>query len=148
MSRDVSGFVTNPLGGKARSKSNRIGIPSVNLPKSGGAIKSIDEKFSVNAVNGTAAFALPFPFSTGRNGVTPELSLSYNSGEGNGIFGAGWAMGLSCIVWRTDKKLPEYRDEQDSDTFLLYGGEDLVPALTPDSSGAWKKVFSESPACA
>lgn len=47
-------------------------------------MKGIDEKFSVNAVNGTAAFSIPLPVSPAR-GVVPQLSLSYNSGSGNGI---------------------------------------------------------------
>ena len=34
-----------------KTKSNAIEIPSLSLPKGGGAIKGIDEKFSVNAVN-------------------------------------------------------------------------------------------------
>ena len=73
-----------PDGGK--TKSNAIEIPSISLPKGGGAIKGIDEKFSVNAVNGTASFSIPLPFSPAR-GASPSLSLSYNSGAGNGIFG-------------------------------------------------------------
>jgi hypothetical protein len=34
-----------------KTKSNEIELPSNTLPKGGGAIKSIDEKFSVNPVN-------------------------------------------------------------------------------------------------
>jgi len=79
-------------GGK--TKSNAIEIPSISLPKGGGAIKGIDEKFSVNAVNGTASFSIPIPVSQAR-GVTPNLSLSYNSGGGNGVFGLGWSLGLT-----------------------------------------------------
>ena len=71
-------------GGK--TKANAIEIPSISLPSGGGAIKGIDEKFSVNAVNGTASFSIPLPFSPAR-GASPALSLSYNSGAGNGIFG-------------------------------------------------------------
>ena len=66
-------------GGK--TKSNAIEIPSISLPKGGGAIKSIDEQFSVNAVNGTASFSIPLPVAAAR-GVSPSLSLSYNSGGG------------------------------------------------------------------
>ncbi len=51
-------------GGK--TKSNAIEIPSISLPKGGGAIKGIDEKFSVNAVNGTASFSIPIPVSQAR----------------------------------------------------------------------------------
>jgi hypothetical protein len=81
-------------GGK--TKSNTIEIPSISLPKGGGAIKGIDEKFSVNAVNGTASFSIPLPFSPAR-GASPALSLSYNSGSGNGVFGLGWNLSLSSI---------------------------------------------------
>lgn len=41
-------------------------IPQISLPKGGGAIKGIDEKFEVNAANGTASLSLPLPFSVGR----------------------------------------------------------------------------------
>lgn len=63
-------------GGK--TKSNAIEIPSISLPKGGGAIKGIDEKFSINAVNGAASFSITLPFSQAK-GATPVLSLSYNS---------------------------------------------------------------------
>lgn len=33
--------------------------PSISLPKGGGALKSIDEKFSVNTVNGAAGMEIP-----------------------------------------------------------------------------------------
>ena len=95
-------------GGK--TKSNAIEIPSISLPKGGGAIKGIDEKFSVNAVNGTASFSIPLPFSPAR-GASPALSLSYNSGAGNGVFGLGWALSLPSIKRKTDKELPQYLDE-------------------------------------
>ena len=41
------------------SKGNAL--PSVNLPKGGGAIKGIDEKLGVNAVTGTASTSIAFP---------------------------------------------------------------------------------------
>src|SRR5450759_741035 len=113
-------------GGK--TKSNAIEIPSISLPKGGGAIKSIDEKFSVNAVNGTASFSIPLPFSPAR-GASLSLSLSYNSGAGNGIFGLGWNLSLASIKRKTDKGLPQYIDgtgqyKIDSDTYLFSEAED------------------------
>ena len=119
-------------GGK--TKSNQIEIPSISLPKGGGAIKGIDEKFSVNAVNGTASFSIPLPISQAR-GVTPSLSLSYNSGGGNGVFGLGWSLGISSIKRKTDKELPKYFDSIDSDTYLLSEAEDLVPEFEKDVNG-------------
>jgi RHS repeat-associated protein len=119
-------------GGK--TKSNAIETPSIALPKGGGAIKGIDEKFSVNAVNGTASFSIPLPFSPAR-GTSPNLSLSYNSGGGNGIFGLGWTLSLPSIKRRTDKELPQYFDAIDSDTFLFSEAEDLVPEYKKESDG-------------
>lgn len=49
-------------GGKTNS--NAIEIPSITLPKGGGALKGIDEKFQVNPVNGTSSFSIPLAFST------------------------------------------------------------------------------------
>ena len=122
--------------GAAKTKSNAIEVPSITLPKGGGAIKGIDEKFSVNAVNGTASFSIPLPASPAR-GVSPSLSLSYNSGAGNGIFALGWNVNLSSIKRKTDKGLPQYLDSIDSDTFLLADAEDLVPAFKKKADGSF-----------
>lgn len=119
-------------GGK--TKSNAIETPSITLPKGGGAIKGIDEKFSVNAVNGTASFSVPLPISPAR-GASPNLSLSYNSGGGNGIFGLGWALSLPSIKRSTSKELPQYFDGIDSDTFLFSEAEDLVPEYKKENDG-------------
>lgn len=123
-------------GGK--TKSNAIEVPSISLPKGGGAIKGIDEKFSVNAVNGTSSFSVPLPFSPAR-GVSPSLSLSYNSGAGNGIFGLGWNLNLGSIKRKTDKGLPQYLDGIDSDSYLFSEAEDLVPEFKKEDNGSFSK---------
>jgi len=112
------------------NQSFNIQIPSISLPKGGGALKGIDEKFQVNAANGTTVFNLPLPFSKSRSAFGPSLGLSYNSGAGNSVFGLGWSCDVPCIQRKTDKKLPQYRDKEESDTFLFAGAEDLVPFLT------------------
>jgi len=117
---------------KGKTKSNAIEIPSVSLPKGGGALKGIDEKFSVNAVNGTASFSIPLPFSPAR-GAVPALSLSYNSGNGNTVFGLGWNLNLPSIKRKTDKGLPQYFDNNESDIFLFSESEDLVPEYKKDN---------------
>src|SRR5688500_10907144 len=119
-------------------KNDSVNIPSISLPTSGGAIRAIDEKFSVNAVNGTAAFYLPFPISQGR-GFAPTLGINYNSANGNCIFGLGWSLSISSIKRKTGQKLPEYLDGNDSDVFVFSGAEDLVPALKKDAVGKFLK---------
>jgi hypothetical protein len=61
--------------------------PVPSLPKGGGAIRDIGEKFSANPVTGTASLHIPIAVSPGRVGFHPEISLSYDSGAGNGPFG-------------------------------------------------------------
>lgn len=123
-----------PVGGK--TKSGSIEIPAISLPKGGGAIKGIDEKFSVNSVNGTASFSIPLPFSPSR-GANPSLSLSYNSGAGNGVFGLGWKLDLASIKRKTDKRLPQYLDSVDSDIFLFSEAEELVPEFKKGNNGSF-----------
>lgn len=123
---------------RGKTKSNAISIPTVELPKGGGAIKGIDEKFSVNAVNGTAGFSIPLPFAPAR-GSTPSLNLSYSSGAGNGVFGLGWNLSLASIKRKTDKKLPQYFDAIDSDIFLFSEAEDLVPEFAKNPDGSFRK---------
>ena len=104
-------------------------LPAISVPKGGGAIRGSGETFAANPVTGSGTMTLPLPLSPGRTGFTPKLSLSYDSGNGNGPFGFGWSLSLPQISRKTDKRLPEYRDAEDSDVFLLSGSEDLVPLL-------------------
>ena len=113
------------------------GAPQISLPKPGGAIRGIGETFSVNSVNGTGTLTVPITVSQGRAGSTLELTLSYDSGEGNGPFGMGWGLSLPEITRRTDRGLPLYQDADESDIFILSGSEDLVPVLVQDAQGNW-----------
>lgn len=131
------------LGQERNTPSNALNIPRISLPAGGGALKSIDEKFQVNAANGTASFTIPLPCTPNRNGFQPQLSLSYNSGTGNSLFGIGWDIGLPAIQRSTDKKLPRYFDTNDiddisgEDLFMFTGLEELVP-LMDWKSNAWQ----------
>ena len=123
---------TPSLGTKFQSYKNEREsnlLPSISLPKGGGAIRGIGEKLSVNAVTGTASVSVPLTLSPGRSESDPQLSLAYESGSGNGPFGFGWGISLPSVTRKTDKGLPRYRDEEESDVFILSGSEDLVPVL-------------------
>lgn len=71
------------------------------------------------------------PVSPGRPGFTPELSLSYDSGSGNGPFGLGWSLNLLAIRRRLDRRVPGYGTD---DVFMLTGQDGLVPVLEPDGA--------------
>ncbi|WP_274565068.1 SpvB/TcaC N-terminal domain-containing protein [Streptomyces spiramyceticus] len=111
-----------------------VTAPSVTLPKGGGAIRGIGEKFAANPVTGTGSVSVPIATSPGRSGFGPQFSLSYDSGAGNGPFGFGWSLSLPSITRKSEKGLPQYLDAVDSDVFILSGAEDLVPVLRADGT--------------
>src|SRR5579883_2196511 len=116
--------------------------PSLSLPKGGGAIQGMGEKFAANPVTGTGSMSVPLATSPGRGGFGPQLALSYDSGSGNGPFGFGWSLSIPSITRKTDKGLPQYWDSNESDVFVLSGAEDLVPVLTW-TDNQWQRTFTE-----
>jgi len=106
-----------------------VSSPTISLPKGGGAIRGIDEKFQVNPATGSGAMTVPIFTSPGRQGFGPQLTLNYDSGSGNGPFGLGWSLSIPNITRKTNKGLPLYQDNDESDVFILSEAEDLVPVL-------------------
>ena len=137
----------SPRGEQRGASDEKFGVsaPSITLPKGGGAISGIGEKFAANPVTGTGSMTVPVFTSPGRSGFGPQLSLSYDSGAGNGPFGFGWNLSVPSITRRTDKGLPKYFDAEESDIFILSGAEDLVPVLV-NHNGRWERQPFDSPA--
>ena len=119
------------------NESSAAEATQISLPKGGGAIRSMGEKFSANPVTGTGSMTVPLATSPGRSGFAPQLSLSYDSGSGNGPFGFGWSLSVPAITRKTDRGLPQYRDAEESDVYVLSGVEDLVPVYRQDPDGTW-----------
>jgi RHS repeat-associated protein len=108
----------------------------ISLPKGGGALSGLGEKFSPDLHTGTGNFSIPLALPAGRNGFQPQLTLSYSTGQGQGLFGLGWALSLPGVSRKTSKGLPRYQDEDalsdEADVFILSGAEDLVPIEAPE----------------
>jgi len=136
-----AGGISNSENVQRNTTQHTLQVPAITLPKGGGALKGIDEKFEVNTSNGTATFTIPLPITTGRQEFQPSLVLSYNSGGGNSPFGLGWSVDLPIIQRRTDKQLPQY-NACEEDTFMLSGGEDLVPYLEENDCCEWQEVHT------
>ncbi len=113
------------------------------LPKGGGAIRGIDEKLGVQQATGAAGLTVSLGLSPGRGGFGPGLTLGYDSGAGNGSCGVGWTCSPGSIRRGTDRGVPRYRDESDTDVFQLSGFEDLVPALVDDGAGGLTRDLLE-----
>jgi len=101
----------------------------ISLPKGGGAQHGLGEKFSPDLHTGTGNFTVPIALPPGRNGFQPQLNLVYSTGNGNGLFGLGWALSIPGVARKTSP-VPQYQDYHTElkkrDTFILSGAEDLV----------------------
>jgi Salmonella virulence plasmid 65kDa B protein len=76
----------------------------ISTPQGGGALHGIGETFS------------------------PDLHTG--NGNGNGPFGLGWSLSIPGVSRKTSRGIPRYDD--DHDTFLFSGAEDLVPVAKRD----------------
>lgn len=104
--------------------------PTVTIPKGGSAARGIGEKFSASPATGSTHLTIPLPLSPGRPGFTQDLSLTYDSGQGHGVFGLGWDLALPGISRTTDRRVRRYDED---DRFLLSGTVHLVPMF--DATG-------------
>lgn len=112
-------------------------------------IKAADPASGVNLIappqvnnRGTAALSYPIEVPPGRQGLTPSLSLSYNSAGGDGWLGVGWDLSVPSVSIDTRWGAPRYSATQETETYLL-GAEQMTPvanrgALQPRSV---EKVF-------
>src|SRR5215510_4386856 len=119
-----------PMATKSNSSNQTI-----SLPQGGGAIHGIAETFAPDLHTGTGNFSVPIAIPTGRNGFQPQLSLVYSTGNGNGLFGLGWNLGIPGVARKTSKGIPRCQDYDSDltkrDVFILSGSEDLVPVSDP-----------------
>nr|XP_036574855.1 uncharacterized protein CTRU02_15184 [Colletotrichum truncatum]KAF6781334.1 hypothetical protein CTRU02_15184 [Colletotrichum truncatum] len=106
------------------------------MPSGGGAIKGMKEASDVNLVSGSVTMSVPISVTASSRWGMPNISLSYDSGAGNGPFGLEWhLLGLPAIERKTANGLPTYEDG--IDRFMLNGNE-IVPLFEPDGLGDWK----------
>ena len=126
--------------------SNTKGTSAIVPPTGGGAQSGMGEKFSPDLFTGTGNFSVPVAVPPGRNGFQPELTLGYSTGNGNGPFGMGWALGIPGVTRKTSRGIPVYKDSED--IFILSGAEDLVPVKqeketiqSGNTTISWQRMF-------
>jgi len=113
----------------------------ISLPKGGGALGGIGEKFAPDLYTGTGNLTVPIALPPGRNGLQPQLSLAYSTGNGNGPFGLGWSLSVPGVSRKTSRGVPRY---DDADTFILSGRRtsSRSPGAGPGSATPWWRPAS------
>jgi hypothetical protein len=83
--------------------------------------------------DGSVELSYPLGLPPG-HGITPELTLQYGSGGGNGWLGTGWDLGVGEITIDTTFGAPHFSAASESESYLL-DGDLLVPNANDD---AWE----------
>ena len=73
--------------------------------------------------DGTLDFPITIP--PGRNGLQPNLSVSYNNNGSSSIVGYGWDIAIPFISVDTKFGIPQYIGNQETESYL-FNGEELV----------------------
>ena len=86
--------------------------------------------------SGTANLSYPIEIPAGRQGMQPNLALTYSSGGGNGWLGVGWDIPIPSITVETRWGVPRYDATFESEVYV-YEGEQLV---TKDGNGNFRPM--------
>jgi RHS repeat-associated protein len=89
---------------------NGVSPNTISLPSGPGSIEGLGEAFQPMLNTGTAKYGVKVALPAGVAGHTPQLSLSYESGYGDGPAGIGWRFGPGGVSRQTDKGIPRYVD--------------------------------------
>lgn len=91
-------------------------------------IKTADPTSKINIImpptannRGSANLTYPFEMPPARNGMQPQIALSYNSDGGSGWAGEGWDISIPTISVDTRWGVPRYNDTIETETYLLNG---------------------------
>ena len=110
-------------------------------------IKAADPTSKINIImpptannRGSANLTYPFEMPPARNGMQPQVALSYNSDGGSGWVGEGWDISIPTIAVDTRWGVPRYNPEFETETYLLNGqmlammyGDEMTVAHRQDS---------------
>ncbi len=86
--------------------------------------------------SGTANLSYPIEIPAGRQGMQPNLTLTYSSSGGNGWLGVGWDIPIPSITVETRWGVPRYDQGKESEVYV-YEGEQLV---TKNGNGTFREM--------
>ena len=114
--------------------------PVLSLPKGGGALKGLNEKFSVDAFTGSASSEVTVFTAPARLRSLGGVTASYNSGGGNGPMGIGRGIGSPSVKRRTDTGVPNYGPRAYTDDIFVAPGTDDLICLQTYMAGSWQVI--------
>lgn len=80
---------------------------------------------------GSANLSYPIELPPARNGMSPQLAITYNSDGGSGWLGEGWDLQIPSITVDTRFGVPTYDLIRETETYN-FGGEMLARAFVSD----------------
>lgn len=102
-------------------------------------LKAANPSASINLIQppvannmGTANLSYPIVVPPGRQGIQPQLALTYNSDGGHSWCGLGWDLSIPAISIDTRWGVPRYHDTQESEIYSM-NGQQLTFMLNDDT---------------
>ncbi|NKF49868.1 hypothetical protein G3R49_04685 [Shewanella sp. WXL01] len=96
--------VSISIGGSNWKDFTKVTVPddygSNQPPSESVSLKTAVMDGQASVSGGQASYQIPIQLPPGRNGVQPQVSLSYNSQSGNGIAGVGWSLNAGSSISR------------------------------------------------
>ncbi len=93
---------------------------------------------------GTANLNYPLKIPAGRQGLQPQLAITYSSESGNGWLGLGWNLQVPSISIETQWGVPRFDPAKETETYILEG-EMLTPlahrTILVDRIGDQKRFY-------
>jgi RHS repeat-associated protein len=94
--------------------------------------------------SGTASLSYPLQLPAGRNGMQPQLAVTYSSDAGTGWLGEGWNIQTPAITVETRWGVPTYNALFESESYLVNGEQVLELEITPNDTNRLPLVHMQA----
>lgn len=127
-------------GAQARAQTG-VDDDRVSLPEGPGSLEGVGDNVEIDPNMGSMRYSVPIKLPAGRQGLSPDLSLSYASSAPAGSLGIGWSMPQPTIERMTSRRVPLY---DTSDFMAADGGTELVLVKDEGNDLVYRERFERS----
>ncbi|WOI22889.1 TIGR02594 family protein [Nonlabens ulvanivorans] len=103
-------------------------------PTSLSDIKAVDPSAQMTLISppqvsqsGSANVSFPIKIPSGRNGMQPQLAISYNSDAGTGWLGQGWSLSMPAITINSSWGTPKFNSANETEIYSMSGEQLMYP---------------------